>query len=81
MRMAHHQAVARQRQKLVADFGVAMHIAWTRHMLDNRELVVGGGTQPSTKPYVRACTCLRPNFVWNSYTVHDNARADYTLCR
>ena len=27
------------------------------------------------------CTSLRPNFVWNSYTVHDNARADYTLCR
>ena len=53
MRVAHHQAVARQRQKLVADFGVAMHIAWTRHMLDNRELVVGGGTQPSTEP-VRA---------------------------
>ena len=36
VRVAHHQAVARQRQKLVADFGVAMHIAWTRHMLDNR---------------------------------------------
>ena len=30
-----------------------MHIAWARHMLDNRELVVGGGTQPSTEP-VRA---------------------------
>ena len=53
VRVAHHQAVARQRQKLVADFGVAMHIAWARHMLDNRELVVGGGTQPSTEP-VRA---------------------------
>ena len=57
VRMAHHQAVARQRQKLVADYGAAMHIAWTRtatrHMLDNRELVVGGGTQPSTEP-VRA---------------------------
>ena len=37
VRVAHHQAVARQRQKLVADFGVAMHIAWVRHMLDNRE--------------------------------------------
>ena len=36
VRVAHHQAVARQRQKLVADFGVAMHIAWARHMLDNR---------------------------------------------
>ena len=38
--------MAWQRQKLVADFGVAMHIAWARHMLDNRELVVvdGNGT-------------------------------------
>ena len=42
--------VARQRQKLVADFGVTMHIAWARHMLDNREFVIGGGTQPSTEP-------------------------------
>ena len=48
VRVAHHQVVARQWQKLVADFGVAMHIAWVRHMFDNRELVVGGGTQPST---------------------------------
>ena len=43
--------MARQRQKPVADFGVTMHIAWARHMLDNRELVVGGGTQPSAGPY------------------------------
>ena len=50
VRVAHHQAVARQRQKLVADFGVAMNIAWARHVLDNRELVVSGGTQPSTGP-------------------------------
>ena len=41
---------ARQRQKLVADFGVTMHIAWARHMLDNREFVIGGGAQPSTEP-------------------------------
>ena len=32
------------------DFGVAMHIAWTRHLLDNREFIVGGGTQPNTEP-------------------------------
>ena len=44
VRVAHHQAVARQRQKLVADFGVTMHIAWARHMLDNREFVISGGT-------------------------------------
>ena len=50
VRVAHHQAVARQRQKLVADFGVTMHIAWARHMLDNREFVIGGGAQPSTEP-------------------------------
>ena len=30
-----------------------MHIAWARHMLDNRKFVIGGGTQPSTEP-VRA---------------------------
>ena len=23
---------------------------WARHMLDNREFVIGGGTQPSTEP-------------------------------
>ena len=56
VRVAHHQAVARQRQKLVADFGVAMHIAWTRHMLDNRELVVGGGTHP---PAVSVAPCWK----------------------
>ena len=50
VRVAHHQAVARQRQKLVADFGVTMHIAWARHMLDNRGFVVGGGAQPGTEP-------------------------------
>ena len=50
VRVAHHQAVARQRQKLVADFGVTMHIAWARHMPDNREFVVGGGAQPGTEP-------------------------------
>ena len=43
--------MARQRQKLVADFGVTMHKAWARHMLDNREFVIGGGTQPSTGPF------------------------------
>ena len=37
-------------KKLTADFGVAMHIAWTRHLLDNREFIVGGGTQPNTEP-------------------------------
>ena len=35
---------------ITADFGVTMHIAWARHMLDNREFVIGGGTQPSTEP-------------------------------
>ena len=50
VQVAHHQVVARQRQKLIADFGVTMHLAWTRHMLDNREFVVNGGTQPNTEP-------------------------------
>ena len=50
VQVAHHQAVARQRQQLVADFGVTLHIAWARPMLDNREFVIGGGAQPSTEP-------------------------------
>ena len=37
----------------VIPVAMLMHIAWMRHRLDNRELVVGGGTQPSTEP-VRA---------------------------
>lgn len=49
LQVAHDQAVARQRQKLTADFGVVMHIAWARHLLGNREFV-GGGTQPNTSP-------------------------------
>ena len=44
LRVAHDQAVARQRQKLTADS------AWTRHLLDNREFIGGGGTQPNTEP-------------------------------
>ena len=27
-----------------------VHIAWTRHLLDNREFIVGGGTQPNSSP-------------------------------
>ena len=27
-----------------------MHIAWTRHLPDNREFIVGGRTQPNTEP-------------------------------
>ena len=54
LQVAHDQAAARHKQKLVADFGVTMpnrmHLAWARHMLDNREFVVGGGPQPSTEP-------------------------------
>ena len=38
------------KQKFIADFGVTMHLAWTRHMPDNREFVVSGGPQPSTEP-------------------------------
>ena len=32
LQVAHDQAVARQKQKLVADIGVTMHLAWARHM-------------------------------------------------
>ena len=30
--------------------GATPHIAWTRHLLDNRECIVRGGTQPNTEP-------------------------------
>lgn len=40
-----HQSVARQKCKLVADFGVQMHLAWAQHF-DNRELAnVDGNSQ------------------------------------
>ena len=44
------QIVGYQIAKALADFGVTIQIAWARHMLDNREFVIGGGTQPSTEP-------------------------------
>ena len=39
IQVAHHQSVARQKFKLVADFGIQMHLAWAQHLLDNREFV------------------------------------------
>ena len=32
IQVAHHQSVARQKCKLVADFGVRMHLAWAHHL-------------------------------------------------
>ena len=29
---------------------VIVSIAWARHLLDNNEFIVGGGTQPNTEP-------------------------------
>ena len=37
IQVAHHQSVARHKCKLVADFGIQMHLAWTQHLLDNRD--------------------------------------------
>ena len=48
--MAHHQSVARQKCKLVADFGIQMHLAWAQHLLDNREFVEMEGRFPSSDP-------------------------------
>ena len=48
--MAHHQSVARQKCKLVADFGIQMHLAWAQHLLDNREFVKMEGRFPSFDP-------------------------------
>ena len=48
--MAHHQSVARQKCKLVADFGVRMHFAWAQRLLDNRVFVHMKGRFPSSGP-------------------------------
>jgi len=37
IQMPHHQSVARQKSKLVADFGLMMHRTWARQLLDNGE--------------------------------------------
>ena len=50
IQVAHHQSVARQKCKLVADFGVQMHLAWTQNLLDNREFVQMKGRFPSFGP-------------------------------
>ena len=48
IQVAHNQSVARQKFKLVADFGVRMHLAWAQHLLDNREFVQMKGRFPSS---------------------------------
>ena len=35
IQVPHHQSVARQKGKLVADFGLMMHLTWARQLLDN----------------------------------------------
>ena len=34
IQVPHHQSVARQKSKLVADFGLMMHLTWARQLLD-----------------------------------------------
>ena len=48
--MPHHQSVARQKSKLVADFGLTMHLMWARQLLDNREFVLVEGRHLSSDP-------------------------------
>ena len=52
--MPHHQSVARQKSKLVADFGLMTHLmyTWARQLLDSREfvLVEVEGRHPSSDP-------------------------------
>ena len=50
IQVAHHQSVARQKCKLVADFIIRMHLAWAQHLLDNREFAKMGGRFPSSGP-------------------------------
>lgn len=48
IQVPHHQSAARKKSKLVADFGLMMHLMWARHLLDNRELVLVEGRRPSS---------------------------------
>ena len=50
IQVAHHQSVAMQKCKLVADFRIQMHLAWAQHLLDNREFVKMEGRFPSSDP-------------------------------
>ena len=50
IQVAHHQSVARQKRKLVSDFGVRMHLDWAQHLLDNRKFVQMKGRFPSSGP-------------------------------
>ena len=50
IQVAHHQSVARQKCKLVADFGVRMHLAWAKNLFDNSEFFQMGGRFPSSGP-------------------------------
>ena len=50
IQVPHHQSVARQKSKLVADFGLMMHLTWARQLLDNREFVLVEGRHPSSDP-------------------------------
>merc|ERR1712070_513346 len=62
IQVPHHQSVPRHKSKLVADFGLMMHLTWARQLLDNREFVLVGAppglrqrtkrsaTQHTTKP-------------------------------
>ena len=49
IQVPHHQSVARQKSKLVADFGLMMHLTWARQLLDNREFVLVEGRHPSSR--------------------------------
>ena len=50
IQVPHHQSVARQKSKLVADFGLMMHLTWARQLLDNREFVLVEGLHPRSDP-------------------------------
>ena len=49
--MPHHQSVARQKSKLVADFGLMMHLTWAKETPgQHREFVLVEGRHPSSDP-------------------------------
>ena len=50
IQVAHNQSVAKQKRRLVADFGVRMHLVWAQHLSDYREFVQMKGRFPSSGP-------------------------------
>ena len=73
IQVAHHQSIARQKCKLVADFGVQMHLAWAQHLLDNREFVRMEGAS-------RALACGLGKLTWPTTVTRRSATCTSKTC-